>query len=75
MSIGWAVVCYVVCGIIYLLMSVALTKETDQEAREIEEFFKLPKHLIVSSVIVGFIAIISVWPLYWIASMFDKETR
>lgn len=75
MSIGWAIACYVVCGVIYLLMSVALTKETEEEAREIDSFMRLPKGLIISSAIIGFIAIISVWPLYWITSMFEGERK
>lgn len=75
MSVGWAIVCYVVCGMIYIVMSAALTKETEQEVKEIDEFMKLPKSLIISSAIIGFVAVISVWPLYWISSIFEKETR
>lgn len=61
--------CYYFCGFLYLVVASIFNKPTEDEERKVNS---LSADTMVAGLLVGIIAIISVWPVWWAGDIYDQ---
>jgi len=66
---GISVACYIVCGVLYMLITSIFAEVKEEEEKSIEN---MPTSAIVALLLAGSIAMISVWPIFWAGNIYDQ---